>query len=129
MSEETKPENGKKPEGDATTAVAEKPDKEEEKPVNTDVFQSCTSRVTRKAWNIFLEYNAGDKSRFRTEPVRATLECHSENGAEELTKQLQEAGVSEISRDGKVISMTATLEQIQIVIKLPEAKMLDAVRI
>ncbi len=106
----------------AKEAKAEAP--AEEKPFTTDVLQSCTSRFTRKAWNIYLNYQK-DLNKIRTVPVRATLEVRSPEVAEELHKTLQEQGVQELSRQGKTLSMTTTFETIQTVIKHPETKMLD----
>lgn len=115
----------------ATTAVADKPatPAAPAEPVfNTDILRSCTTRLTRKAWNLFLEYTE-DINKIRTVPIRATLEAASLNDAEALHRLLLEDGVKEISRKDKVISMTTTFEVIQKVIKLPASKMLDAVKI
>ena len=115
---------------EAATAVAEKPAAAEkpaepaEKPFSTDVLQSCTARFTRKAWNIYLYYKKDGK--IRTTPIRATLETRNPEAAEEMHRTLQEGGVKELSRKGNTLSMTATFEQIQLVIKHPGSKMLDA---
>lgn len=124
MSEETK----------AATATAEKPAKEEkaaepEKPFNTDIFQSCTTRITRKAWDLYKTYSKNKFEKFRTVEVRAQLECRSIDGAEDIQKQLVEAGVKEISRTEETLHFTATMEQIQTVIKQPPALLLDMAEI
>ena len=65
--------------------------------------------------------------KFRTQPVRGTLETTTAEASEELENTLKEAGVSEISRNNNVISMTATLEQVMTVIKHENTVMFDAV--
>lgn len=114
----------------SATATAEKPAAEEkaaepEKPFTVDVFQSCTKRITRKAWDLYKSFCANKFEKFRTIQVRGQLECHSVEGAEELQAKLVEVGVKEISRKEETLHFTATMEQIQTVIKLPPAKLLD----
>lgn len=114
----------------APSPAKEEPPKEapKEAPFTTDVLQNCTSRFTRKAWDIYLDYQK-DMTLIRTKPVRATLTARTANGAEEIQKLLSEAGVQEMSRADKTLSFTATFEQIQAVIKYPETHHFDAVKI
>lgn len=104
------------------------PEAPKEPPFTVDVLTSCTTRYTRKAWNLFLSYRA-DLEKIRTAPIRATLEARTLNGAEALHRQLLEAGVKEISRKDKVVSLTTTFEIIQLVIKNPETAHFDAIAI
>ncbi|MCE3235276.1 MAG: hypothetical protein K0Q50_1456 [Vampirovibrio sp.] len=123
----------KKPET-AATATAEKPAAEAkpaapaEPPFTVDVLLNCTARYTHKAWYLFYN-NRQDMTFIRETPVRATLEARTTSGAEELHKLLSDAGVTTISRQDKVLSFTATFEQIQTVLKHPQSFMLDAVKI
>jgi len=118
------------PENAAPTAaaVAEKPAAPAEQPFSVDALINCTTRFTRKGWNIFLAYQE-DLDKIRTKPIRATVEAHSHNGSEELHRLLVEAGVQEISRKDKVISMTTTFENLQKVVKHPEVAVVDVVEI
>lgn len=109
-------------------AAAAKPAEPAEPVFNVDELISCTARFTHKAWHLFYT-NRADMTFIRETPVRARLEARTAAGAEELHKLLTEAGVTEISRNDKVLSFTATFETIQKVIKLPQTYMLDAVRI
>ncbi len=93
-----------------------------------DELLNCTARFTHKAWYLFYN-NQKDMTFIRQTPVRATLEARTTTGAEELHKTLAELGVQEISRQDKVISLTATFETIQKVIKHPQSYMLDAIRL
>lgn len=135
MSEQTsetpaeKPAEAQKPA--AATATAEKPAAPAapaEPAFTVDELTSCTARFTHKAWYLFYN-NRQDMDFIRKTPIRATLEARTTAGAEELHKLLSEAGVSEISRNDKVLSLTGTFEQIQTVIKHPQSYMLDAVKI
>lgn len=118
----------------AATAVAEKPAAAEapaekpEPPFTVDDLLSCTARFTHKAWHLFYS-NQKDMEFIRNTPVRAMLEARTAAGAEELHKILSEAGVTEISRTDKTISMTATFEAIQKVIRLPQSYRLDVTRL
>lgn len=119
----------KKPE--TATATAEKPAAPAapaEPPFTVDVLLNCTARYTHKAWYLFYN-NRKDMTFIRETPVRATLEARTTSGAEELHKLLADAGVTSISRQDKVLSFTATFEQIQTVLKHPQSFMLDAVKI
>lgn len=134
MSDATPKENAaaaspevKKPEG-AATATAEKPAAPVEPPFTVDELLNCTARYTHKAWYLFYN-NRKDMKFIRETPVRGTLEARTTSGAEELHKLLSDAGVTTISRQGKVLSFTATFEQIQKVIKHPQSFMLDVVKI
>lgn len=112
-------------------AVAEKPAEKapEEKPVNSDIFTSCTSRITRRAWNIFLEYNTKDLEPFKNRPVRGRLTASSAKAAQEFHKILvEEGGVREITTHDNVVEFTAPLATVQLVIKHPDARMFDAVK-
>lgn len=124
MSDESTPEQP----AAAATAVVEKPAAPAEPPFSVDALTNCTTRFTRKAWNIFLAYKE-DLNKIRTQPVRATLEAQTHNGAEELHRLLMEAGVHEISRKDKVISMTTTFEILQTVVKHAEVAMVDIVEV
>ncbi len=117
----------------APTAVADKPaaakpEAPPEPPFNVDVLLSCTARFTHKAWYLFYN-NQKDMDFIRKAPVRATLEARTAAGAEELHRLLAEAGVTELSRLDKTLSFTATFETIQLVLKHPQAYLLDAVKI
>ncbi len=112
--------------GKKAVAVAEKPP---EKPVNSDIFTSCTSRITRRAWNIFLEYNTQDLEPFKNRPVRGRLTASSAKAAQEFHKILvEEGGVREITTHDNVLEFTAPLATVQLVIKHPDARMFDAVK-
>lgn len=133
MSEE---QNGKSTEEQKPVAVAEKPTekkpeekKSEEQPVNSDIFTSCTSRVSRRAWNIFLEYNTKDLEAFKNRPVRGKLTASSAKAAQEFHKVLvEEGGVKEITTHDDTVEFTAPLATVQLVIKHPDARMFDAVK-
>lgn len=125
--EAPKPEAAK-PEAAAATATAEKPAPPPEPPFTVDELLNCTARYTHKAWYLFYN-NRKDMTFIRETPVRATLEARTTAGAEELHKLLSDAGVTSISRTDKVLSFTATFENIQKVIKNPQSFMLDAVKI
>jgi len=115
----------------AATATAEKPAAPAapaEPAFSVDVLLSCTARFTHKAWYIFYD-NQKDLTFIRETPVRGTLDARTAAGAEELHKLLTEAGVTEISRQDKTLSFTATFETIQKVIKHPQSYMLDVVKI
>lgn len=99
-----------------------------EVPFTVDELLNCTARFTHKAWYLFYN-NQKDMDFIRKTPVRATLEARSAAGAEELHKILAENGVTEISRQDKTLSFTATFETIQTVIKHPQSFMLDAVKV
>lgn len=111
-----------------TDKAPEKPEPPAEPPFAVDDLISCTARFTHKAWHLFYSHRA-DMDFIRQTPVRATLEARTANGAEELHRILLEQGVQEISRQDKVLSLTATFETIQKVIRHPEAYKLDAVKI
>ena len=137
MSEVPAPESteAKKPEAPAAaaekpaaTATAEKPAAPVEPPFTVDELLNCTARMTHKTWHLFYS-NRKDMKFIRETPVRATLEARTTNGAEELHKLLADAGVTSISRQDKVLSFTATFENIQKVIKHPQSFMLEAVKI
>ena len=122
------PSTENKPAEAAAAATAEKPAPPPEPPFNVDELLNCTARMTHKAWHLFYT-NRKDMEFIRKQPVRATLEARTTAGAEELQQKLIDAGVSSISRNDKVLSFTATYEQIQTVIKQPQSYMLDTVAI
>ena len=112
----------------AATATTEKPAAPAEPPFTVDALLNCTARFTHKGWYLFYN-NRKDMDFIRKAPVRATLEARTAAGAEEIGKLLTDAGVTSISRSDKILSFTATFEQIQTVLKHPLAFMLDAVKI
>ena len=122
------PSTENKPAEATAAATAEKPAPPPEPPFNVDELLNCTARMTHKAWHLFYT-NRKDMEFIRKQPVRATLEARTTAGAEELQQKLIDAGVSSISRNDKVLSFTATYEQIQTVIKQPQSYMLDTVAI
>lgn len=146
--ETEKPETAKAeatPSGEATTAaagqkavaVAEKPPTgqpgagtSEEKPVTTDVFNNCTSRCSRRAWNIFLEY-AKDIEIFKTRRVRGRLVFKTPKAAQQAHGLLVEQGgvTHEITTQDNWIEFTGTLAAVQLVIKAPDTEFFDAVKI
>jgi hypothetical protein len=103
--------------------VAEKP---AEPPFNTDVLQSCTARFTHKAWYLYHNHRQ-DIPFLRQTPIRATLTARTPEGAQELQDLLVAEGVREISRIDAVLSLTATFEILQKVIRHPQALLLDAI--
>lgn len=128
MSETAPAANPEAAKPETAAAPAEKPAPPPEPPFTVDELLNCTARYTHKAWYLFYN-NRKDMTFIRETPVRATLEARTTVGAEELHKLLSDAGVTSISRAEKVLSFTATFEQIQKVIKHPECFMLDAVKI
>lgn len=110
----------------ASKSVEATPEKPAEPPFNTDVLQSCTARFTHKAWYLYYN-NRQDLSFLRQAPIRATLTARTPQGAQELQDLLIEAGVREISRADVVLSLTATFEILQKVIRHPQVLLLDAV--
>jgi hypothetical protein len=110
-----------------TKAAPEAPAEPIEKPFCPDILISCTSRFTRKAWNILLGMLNGDQTQLTTVPLRAKLTAKSPEGAAELHQTLmKEKGVTEIKLVGKEIAVVATFADIQSVIKNPQTAMLDA---
>jgi hypothetical protein len=99
-----------------------------QKPFTTDVLQSCTARMTRKAWDLYLRY-CQPIEQIRTLPVRACLTARTDVGVKVLADGLQAVGVTSMTENGCDLHFTATFEAIQAVIKLPETLLLDAVRI
>lgn len=110
----------------AKTATAEKP---AEPPFTTDVLTSCTSRFTRKAWDIFLAYKS-DLELIQKCPIRAKLTAHTEEGAKEIAEILKNEGhQTQLTLRGKEIELTAPFAIIQLVIKRPQTAKFDAIKI
>lgn len=112
----------------ATAATADKPAAPAEPPFSTDQLQSSTARFTHKAWHLYYS-NRKDMTFIRETPIRATLEARTTAGAEELQALLKDAGVNEMSRADKVLSLTATFEAIQTVIRHPQTYKVDAIKL
>jgi hypothetical protein len=128
------PTENEKPASKAATATAEKPAPTvpaappAPPPFTTDELQSSTARFTHKAWYLYYN-NRKDMAFIREVPVRATLDARSNAGAEEIHKLLVDGGVKEISRTDKMLSFTATFEQIQKVIRHPQTFMVDTIKL
>ena len=103
--------------------------KEEEKPFNTDILESCTARFTRRAWDLYSDYKT-DLEKAQNEPVRAQLTAETEKDATQMHEILVDEGqVKEITRKENIVLFTAPFSVIQLVIKKPGCKHLDAIRI
>jgi len=113
---------------EAAKPEAAKPEAPKEPPFNTDILEACTSRFTRKAYNLYLTYRA-DKDKIENTPVRFSLEARTADAAEEIHKQLLEAGVVEISRQERTVSMTTTFRVLEKVIRHPQTCMVNAVAV
>jgi len=125
---ETAPESGVQPKPavapEKPSAAAPAPAAAAEPAFNVDVLLSCTARFTHKAWGLFYS-NRQNMDYIRRTPVSALLTARSDEGAAELAKTLNEAGVATCARQGKTLQFTGTFEQIQTVIKQPETYLLD----
>ncbi len=118
-----------------TVAVADKPvTKAEpaspaEKPVNTDVFNTCTRRCTRRTWDFFLSIR-DDIEQFKTRLVRGCLTFKSATAAEQALKTLAEqGGITEVITQDKTIEFTGSLAAVQLVLRDPNTTMFDALKI
>ena len=109
-------------------AAAAAPEKPAEPPFNTDVLESCTTRYTRKAYNLYLQCR-GRQEKIEQPPVRFSVEASSVDAAEEIHKTLAEAGVAEISREDKTVSLTTTFATLALVVKHPKVCHVDAVAV
>ncbi len=117
---------------DKAVALAEKPQPapvKEEKPVNTDIFNTCTKRCTRRTWDFFLAVR-DDMEQFKNAPVRGKLTFKSSAAMEQARKVLEEqGGVTEICTEGDTLNFTGTLAAAQLVLREPDTLMFDAVKI
>ncbi len=112
---------------EAATQEAPKEEKVAEKPVTTDTFNNCTSRCTRRAWNLFLQYRDNIDA-FKTKEVRGKLTFDNEAAATGAKETLTtEGGVKYITQTGNDLEYTGTLAATQLVIKLPETNSFDAI--
>lgn len=115
-----------------STATQEAPAAEpaaEEKPVNTDTFSNCTSRCSRRAWNIFLEYR-DDIEVFKTKEVRGKLTFANESAAQAAKEVLtSQGGVKYITQTAEVLEFTGTLAATQLVLKQPDTTGFDALKV
>ena len=118
-----------------TTTEAPAPDTTEEaiagpyKAENTDAFTQSTRRCTRRAWDVFLKVR-NNVDKFNSQLVRARIEADSEAAAQEMYETLKaETELQQGTVLGDRIECTTTLAAIQLIIKRPDFKMLDAVAI
>ncbi len=117
-----------------TVAVAEKPEvkvapQPEEKPLNTDVFETCTKRCTRRAWDFFLSVR-NEIDLFKTKTVRGHLTFKSASSAQQaLTLLVNEGGVTEVTERGEALEFTGSLAAVQLVLRSPDTVLFDALKI
>jgi hypothetical protein len=113
----------------ATETPAAAPEAPAAVPLTTDVFTNCTSRCTRRIWDVFLSVR-DDLTLFQTKLVRARLTAASEQAAAEIGDILTtQYGVTEMTQLGDALELTASLATIQHVIKRPDVKTLDGMAI
>jgi hypothetical protein len=114
---------------EASVAVADKPAEEkaepEAPPLTTDVFNNCTSRCSRRAWNVYLSLQ-NDIEQFKTRLVRGRLTMTNAKAAQEVHKVfVEEAGVTEITTRDNWVEFTASLATVQLVLKRPDTEYFD----
>ncbi|MDH4378542.1 MAG: hypothetical protein QE263_01365 [Vampirovibrionales bacterium] len=98
-------------------------------PLTTDVFTNCTSRCTRRIWDVFLSVR-DDLTLFQTKLVRVRLTAATEQAAAEIGDILTtQYGVTEMTQLGDALELTASLATLQHVIKRPDVKTLDGMAI
>lgn len=94
---------------------------------NTDKFTQSTKRCTRRSWDAFLSVRDNIEA-FNTRLVRGRLELASASAANDVAAVLKdEAGVDRMTMIDTVIECTATLADVQRVIKRPDFVMFDCV--
>ncbi|MFN8614694.1 MAG: hypothetical protein U0003_02130 [Vampirovibrionales bacterium] len=98
-------------------------------PINTDVFTNCTSRCSRRLWDVFLSVR-DDLAQFQTKQVRVRLVAASEQAAAEIADVLKtQGGLTELTQLGDALELTSSLATLQLVIKRPDVTSLDGVAI
>ncbi len=96
---------------------------------NCDAFTQSTRRCTRRAWDVFLNVR-NNMDAFNTQQVRARIEADSDSAASEMFDLLKtQTGLSQGTLLGDRIECTTTLAAIQLIIKRPDFKLLDAIAI
>jgi len=98
-------------------------------PVTTDAFTNCTSRCTRRAWNLFLAYRDNIEE-FKTKEIRGKLTFATPGAATTAKETLTtDGGVKYITQTDNVLEFTATLAAVQLVLKHPDTQQFDALGI
>ena len=96
---------------------------------NTDIFNTCTKRCTRRAWDLFLAVK-DDIELFNSRMVRGRLTVSSAAHAQTLKQILvDEGGITELTLTDNIIELTTTLATMQLVIRHPETQMFDALKV
>lgn len=113
------------PETEATPAEPTKP----LPATTTDPFTQSTRHCTRRAWDVFLSMK-DNLDAFNTKQVRVRIEASDERAAQGFAEILKTDGeVTRLTQMDNKIECTTTLAAIQLIIKDPEFKLLDAIAV